>query len=191
MQQEEILDSNTERERKHIRAATGFLSGALLFQGVLVYLLQVVDRIGVWYIVCFLAVFCLLAVMVIGYLRLFLITLRKLEKIWMRYAFFTVLLVGVFVLHGITAAGCLADAVGGGRMVTTTEYRVYQQHLRFNDDGKDVVLTLPEDVMAQLRSMTNQEELILTDDCLFVHPDPVTVKYYPRIKVFLNINVSE
>lgn len=191
MQQEGILDSNTQREKKHIRAATGFLSGALFFQGVLVYLLQVVDRIGVRYIVCFLVGFCLLAVMVIGYLRLFLITLRKLEKIWMRYAFITVLLVGVFVLHGITAAGILADVLEGGRMVTTTEYRWYQDQLRLNDDGKDVVLTLPEETMTQLRSMSNQEELILTDDCLFVHPEPVTVKYYPRLKVFLKISVSE
>ena len=192
MKQDNNIKTFTEKEKKHISAANYLTSFALLFNGIMILIINIFDRFGSLYLYSYIAALGLFAITVLSYLVLFIISLRKIKTNLLRYTTTAVLLALILAVYGYFSAGYIVDAFGGRKIVNTAEYSVYRNEtLVFYDGSKKIVLELPKDIASQLCDKSLESKISLSENYLIIHSSSIKVEYYPNSEIFLSVDIGD
>lgn len=192
MKQDDNSKTFTEKEKKFISAASWLPSLAVFFQGIIILIINIFDRIGSLYLYSYIAAVGLFAISVLSYLVLYIIGLRKIKPYLLRYTALAVLLALLLAMHCYVAAGSVVDAFCGSKIVTTAEYSVYRnENLVIYDGSKEIQLEIPKDIALQLRDKSLNTEISLSENYLINHSSSIKVEYYPNSKIFLSVDIGD
>ncbi|MCI7766532.1 MAG: hypothetical protein MSJ26_00930 [Oscillospiraceae bacterium] len=109
MKQDYNSKTFTEKEKKLISAANWLTSLGVLFNGIIVLIINKFDRIGSLYLYSYIAALGLFAISVLSYLVLYIVGLRKIKPYLLRYTVIAVLLALLLAMHSKDIASQLCD----------------------------------------------------------------------------------
>lgn len=193
MQQNNNEITFTEKENKLISAAFYAFNSAVLFQSIIIMLINT-DKIGRICFFSYIAAFILFAFSALFYLALFITGLRKIKPYLNKYIAAAVLFVLLLPMHCYLAADHFADAFKGSTIITAAEYNLtIDNKLVLFDGSREIGLDIPEDTASQLDELerSHKSELSLSERYLLIHPNTITVEYYENTEVFLSVEINE
>lgn len=181
----------TEKEKKAISIAGWLVNIMVLTSVCFNFLNKLIDKVGVH----ILYLFCILALVVdlivIAFVILFFAKLHKIKRYCVRYI--TILILSLIAGTGITylATDYAIDIFAGTDTITTNEYVVSENHIRFLDNkGEEIYIPLSDKAVVELNENSHIAENQWSENALIYHTNTITIEYYPNSKVVLNISVN-
>ncbi len=146
-------------------------------------------HVGAGWVIGSFAAAVIMVVILAAYIALYVKYLRKIKP---RGHYFTIMLVGFAIITACAVpfgAESALDLFGGAREVNTAYYKLWEPNeLHFPDGEKSTYVFVPKDVGAEL-SDTHISADDITYAPLMPHTKNISLKYYPRSKVLLSIDI--